>query len=40
VDDAPSGGARFMVEVPGGVLLDSPAAPVSHRITEATWPES
>ena len=37
IEEAGGGGARFVVEIPGGVLAAADGAP---RVVEATWPES
>jgi signal transduction histidine kinase len=40
VEEAPGGGARFVIELPEGVLLTTPDVRPPRAIVEATWPES
>jgi signal transduction histidine kinase len=40
VEEAPGGGARFVIELPEGLLLTTSDVRTARRIVEATWPES
>jgi signal transduction histidine kinase len=40
VEEAPGGGARFVIELPEGLLLTTSDARTTRGIVEATWPES